>query len=214
MAAGETGHAAATSTASVPCTHPHHVLSTRYVVVSADFCWCYARVRALNLCCTALYGTQVHTVHGSGAEPSHQEGPSSTSSSSSRAMPWRQLHQGLTQGSHQAAWLGESASGSSSSTSRRPYITSFSPLQQPALADSPSAAESAADAALEAADNEQRGMQLNPAAAPKQIEGVCRRRNIKCGWKKIDFVLRMVSVSGPDSQGHGVIASVDDSTSR
>lgn len=35
-------------------------------------------------------------------------------------------------------------------------------------------------------------MQLSPAAQPKLIEGVCRRRNIKCGWKKIDFVLRMV----------------------
>jgi hypothetical protein len=150
----------------------------------------------LILCCIALCGTQVHALHGSCAELAHQAGPRSSSSSSSTAMLWQQRHQVLTQWPLQAPWSCPSGiSSSSCSTSQRPYSTSLTPLQQAAFADSTAVAESAANEAQEAGDK-QPGSQLNPAAAPKQIEGVCRRRNIKCGWKKIDFVLRMVSVSG------------------
>lgn len=33
---------------------------------------------------------------------------------------------------------------------------------------------------------------------PRVIEGICRRQNIKLGWKKLDFVLRMVRRSSVD----------------
>jgi hypothetical protein len=53
-------------------------------------------------------------------------------------------------------------------------------------------AAQAAPAADDGDSDQDTGPQLSPAAQPRLIEGVCKRRNIKCGWKKIDFVLRMV----------------------
>lgn len=122
---------------------------------------------------------------------------SSTSSSSGRDGPWappppQQHHHHHSHLQHhftlpqQPVWHrslhAAHISLSSPAFAGRALSTSCSPWQQPAVAESADAPDSSPD----------RGPALSPAADPKPIVGVCKRRNLKCGWKKIDFVLRMV----------------------
>jgi len=93
---------------------------------------------------------------------------------------------------------------------------SSSSIASPLRFDAPSAAAlSVAAAAGTAAGGSQEApaasaLQASAAGKPapstaskgKPIQGICRRRNIKCGWKKIDFVLRMVSVQSVGSALH------------
>lgn len=114
--------------------------------------------------------------------------------SSCRDSSWQQ-HYSSTQSAwhHHHHMAGPNLSSSSSSSGSllplgaRAFSSSSTPSQQAAVAHS-------ADTASEAAEtSSDRRPALHPAADPKPILGVCRRKNVKCGWKKIDFVLRMVS---------------------
>jgi hypothetical protein len=173
------------------CSHAH-VLERRSRVS-------HALVSALSLhCCWCL---QVQAMHSSCAHYSaagaRNAGSSTSSSSSELFGSSSSLHNpfplqlGLLHAhrhsSCQAVGTGPSSSScsssSSSSSSARAYATSASPLQQTDLAVSDAGAGS----------NQDQGPQLSPAEQPKQVVGQCNRKNLKCGWKKIDFVLRMVS---------------------
>ncbi|KAF8066239.1 mrpl22 [Scenedesmus sp. PABB004] len=106
--------------------------------------------------------------------------------------PWRQ--RGGGGGFASGPWNGSTRALSSDGGGAGP-LAQPSPLSAPAAAP-----QQSPEQPLEPQQQPEPQPQQQRAAAQRDgpIEGVCRRRNIKLGWKKLDFVLRMVRRSYVD----------------
>ena len=133
--------------------------------------------------------------------------PASTCSSSNNnstafsswSFPWRQQqHCRLHVTQHNPAYVMPCSSSSCGSVRQ---LSTQSSLSSPltgnlALQGGTTAAAAATGAAAATSSVQVPSSSSSSEGPPKPIMGICKRRNIKCGWKKIDYVLRMVSVRG------------------